>query len=61
MICKMCRTAADIQTRAREARFTIEGEISACLNESSQILHNECKGCDCQHQIHDDLAYTIAM
>lgn len=50
MICKMCATGADMQSRAKELG---EEPLSATLKVVGVELHTKCKGkdsCDCQHK-----------
>lgn len=55
MICKMCSTGAEMQTRVLEIEEdeSIPYGMKTKLNSMRRAgirLHEYCKGCDCQHK-----------
>lgn len=54
MICKPCADGADLWSSIKEAPEPdpeLTGVVPSIVRVMIRELHDQCKGCDCQHQM----------
>jgi hypothetical protein len=51
MICKTCITAGMINKRGLAFVKSGKNAAAASLFRTAESMHDECRGCDCQHTV----------